>query len=1064
MALAASSGGSRTRVAVGQERIWLAEQAFPGSAAYHLPIQWELDGELDLRALRHTLDFLLERHEVFRTTLHQEGDSIWQLVRPPFAAPLIIHDLRTIPTSSRAERYDEYIQNFIRRPFDLTKDPLLRSLLIRQDDRYHSLVLNMHHLACDSWSLAVLRNEILECYAAFAAGRPPRLPPVCMTYSELSSLLSRSPDDAVDPASVSGLRQPDLPLDFGRPRLSSKLGDVVRVTLPLHPIARLEAEAVERGSTLFVTMLAAFGIVLESWTDEHQFAVVTPVTRRHDPRSERTVGYFADDVPIAFDLVEVETFEELATKVAAAVMEALDGVHRAGATVRGTNTVEGGVSFALDYQDRNSSAMAGLKVREQWIQPNASKYDLAMHVVRKPDSCQLELEYDADIFRQGTIQRLAHHYADLVHALGGGVRSLCDLPSASAVDVASVLRTGKGAPANTPYTGSSLPECIATIVGRSPGLIAARESGRVLDYSGLWWAASGVGQELASLGIGPEDKVGVCLSRSIELIVAIVGILRSGACFVPLDPRDPPARRAALLRKAGARALVVNNLSEDSGDWDGATLTAGLGSRGGDPAEQAELPGDRPDPDILAYVIHTSGSSGRPKGVMVSHRGLANYLGWAVKEYGLRPGVRVPLHTSIAYDMAITSLFAPLVAGGQIVLISDASDQIDQVRTNMAAFHLVKATPTNLDVLLDGIEPDSPGPAVVVVGGEKLTPEQVIRTRSVLSSVRIVNEYGPTETVVGCTASDVSIQQEDGTLVPIGRPIAGMTVRVLNRRMRLSPVGAWGDLAVGGIGVSRGYLGSPSLTATRFVPDSLTGDGARLYLTGDIGRWTPAGVLELRGRRDGQVKILGYRVEPGEIEGVLAESPCVLQAAVRIDQHPRPRIVGYVRVAGPQQLDDIWRYVRRHLPAHMVPDALVRLERMPQTTSGKLDYAALPLPQDLFINCGRRPPSTPTQRVIHDAWCVLLGVEVIDPAITFFEAGGTSLLLLKLQRSLDSAGITGLTITDLFRYPSIGELAAHVIAVEKAGGDAQPPPDASLARTDRRSARLARRDRVRKML
>ena len=1025
----------------GQERLWLAEQLAPGTVVYSSVRAWELRGPLDVAALRTAVDLLVRRHAALRTTLHPTGTGLEQRIQPPRSVPL----RHVAATGDDEAAVPRAVQDLLREPFDLSTDLMFRAILANTGPDRHLFVMNVHHSACDGWSFAVIRDDLVAGYEAAAAGREPTLPEPGAGYleharRERDRSAVRDNGTAASVSVVPPARR--SPLSVGRRRDFATTAGILRVPLRPAAVDRLRDRTARVGVTANMGLLAVFAVALSRWFGEDRVAFVTPVGARLEPEFERTVGFFVTSLPMVVDVGGDPSFDELLGAVRGVVLAAIDNVSspaeqawsassdsRSGVAARRHE-----VSFAVDHVASARFRCGDLDVAERFAHPGDTIFDIAVRVELGDGEAWLTAEYDADALGEDVVTRFVAHFQELVEQ-AGDVDRVARFARVPAVDRRSLAAWSVG----PSHDAQDLLTRVAGHARARPATVAVRDRTVALTYRELWAAAQDVARQVRAAGVRVDDLAATCLSRSARLPVAVLGVLLAGAAFVPLDPRDPVHRRQRLLARCGAGALLVDR-AELAAGWSGPVIVVDeLVTRPTD--EEARVPAT--GPDNLAYVIHTSGSTGEPKGVMVNHRGLANYLRWATTEYGVGPAATVPLHTSVAFDMAVTSLLGPLYAGGCVRVLSEAAGPL-AVADEPHGYQMLKGTPTQLRALLDRTVLTVPAnrPSVIVLGGESWPAGHARDMRDLLPETVLVNEYGPTETVVGCTWFTVEAPPS-GDVVPIGRPITGVTAHVVDSYLDQVPIGVCGELVVGGVGVARGYVAAPALTASRFVPDPFGADGGRLYRTGDLARWTEDGVLELVGRMDDQVKIVGYRVEPGEVEVVLGGVPGVREAAVVAVRRDDgwTELVGYVRLAGDPD-DPAPARIRAHLadrlPAHMVPAELVVLERMPTNANGKLDRSALPEPPAGPPGVARAAaePASGWSDVVHSAWAEVLGVSRVARSVSFFEAGGSSLLLLRLDAALRARGVFGLSVADLFRYPTIDALASRVAGQEPADADA----------------------------
>jgi amino acid adenylation domain-containing protein/non-ribosomal peptide synthase protein (TIGR01720 family) len=694
----------------------------------------------------------------------------------------------------------------------------------------------------------------------------------------------------------------------------------------------------------------------------------------------------------------------------------------------------------LAYQGAPAAPLRlpGLAARPVPLHNGTAKFDLALEVADSPGGLAGQLEYAADLFDPATAARLLGHLgAVLAAAAADPDRPLSALPLLAEAERRQVLAEFNRTAADFPRD-RCVHELFAEQAARTPAAVAVACGRRRLTYAELDRRADRLAARLRALGAGPGSLVALCLERSPEMVVALLGVLKAGAAYVPLDPAYPPERLAFMLADARPPVLLTQRpLLARLPPFAGRALCLGPGGLppgGPAPARPAPAPARRPAPEDLAYVVYTSGSTGAPKGVAVPHRALANYLAWCRAAYGAGPR-DAPVHSPLAFDLTVTALFAPLLGGGAVHLLPEGPG-VDALAAALRAhpgFGLVKLTPAHLDLLAR--DPAAAAAAAragaLVVGGESLAAERLAPWRGRAPAPALVNEYGPTEATVGCCARRVGPDDPPAGPVPIGRPIANARCYVVDRWGGPAPVGVPGELLVGGAGLARGYLNRPGLTAERFVPDPFSGEpGARLYRTGDLARWLPSGDLEFLGRLDHQVKVRGFRVEPAEVEAALARHPAVREAAVvaREDAPGERRLVAYLvpRPGHPAPAPDELRpLLQRSLPDYMLPAAFVPLEALPLTPNGKLDRAALPAPGPARPELAQpyAPPRSPAEEALAAIWAEVLGLERVGVRDNFFDLGGDSILAIRMVAGAARRGLR-LTVRSLFQHQTVAELAA----------------------------------------
>jgi amino acid adenylation domain-containing protein len=956
----------------GQERIWLSNQLDPASPVYNLPCQVRQDLPLTEGQWRAALGVVVGRHETLRTAFRMDGGDLVQVVHADVPIDPEVHDLRDLP--DREAKAAELAEAIARRPIPLDTAPPWRAQLCRLGDADWLLTFVVHHTVFDAASVLVLANELNEACNAAAEGRLPKLPELAIQYPDYSAW-QRGRLPAVRAQldywrdRLAGLPPVhSLPTDRPRPAEFGFDGDQVDFALPDGLLGRVGEVGRELSASPFMVLLAGYTALLSRLSGTADVVVGVPVAGRDLPELAPLIGMFVNQLAIRVDCGGDLPFAELVGRVRTAVLDAIE---------------HGRVPFQLVADEvrpeRDGSVQAVYQlgfnfIPDSGIEPvryATAKDDVAIDLTATGG----RLLYRTDLFDRGTAESMVERYLRvLTAAVADPALAVADLPLLSDAERVQVLDEWSG---SSTEDAPLIVACFEDQVRATPAAVAVDLGGIRLTYAELNARADRVAHRLGGGGV-----VGVCAPNSAELIVGILGALKSGAAYVPLDPAGPARRQALILADAGARVV----LTAGDVDLDGDTLALD------DPAVWAEAPGEsppQPGPDDVAYVIYTSGSTGRPKGVQVGHRALATYLGWARQAYPSLAG-RALLHTSASFDLTVTTLLGPLTAGGSIV---------DSGRPGF-----VKATPTHLAVLPEESYPTGD----LVVGGEALMGEAV----RPFSGIAVTNEYGPTEATVGCIAHRLE-RPVDGP-VPIGRPTPGTRVYVLDDRLRPVPPGVAGQLFLAGAQLAHGYLGLPELTAERF-PD---GPFGRMYATGDLVRWRRDGTLDYLGRTDDQVKLRGFRIEPGEVEAALRELPEIRDAAVAVREGT---LVGYVVGSADGAADAL----RTTLPEYLVPTVFVTLEALPVAASGKLDRAALPDPQ-LGGGTEYVAPGTAAEELVAEVLGELLGVEKLGVHDDFFAHGGNSLLAIRAMVRIRKQVGVDLPVRGLFSFTTVAELAAEV--------------------------------------
>jgi len=1005
-----------------QQRLWILHRLEPASAAYNVPLAVRLSGGLDIRALAAALQEVVRRHEVLRTRFVEIGGQPLQVVLDEQEVALRVVD-------------DADLEEEAARPFDLEKEPPIRALLAG-----NVLLLTLHHIASDGWSLGVLVRELDDLYC----GRV--LPPLPLQYGDFA-VWQRERTLADDPLAwwrerLAAVPPLDLPTD--RPRsFSSELseppsrGGQVGVSLPLAPAMAL---ARGQGCTLYMILLAAFEALLGHWADQTDFAVGSPVAGRGWRELEGLIGCFVGTLAMRADLSGDPTAGELARRVRETALSAYAHedvpfeklVEELAPERDPGRSVVFQTMLALQNAPLPEPSLGGVSLEPLEIHTGTAKFELTLLLREAGEALTGNLEYRADLFDRATAERIGGSLATLLAGLDPG-RRWSDLPLLSAAELAQVV--GEKA-AEVPAAGL-LHERFEAQASRTPGAVAVTGKDGSLTYGELADRSARMAARLRELGVGPETVVGVCTRRTTQMVVAVLGVLRAGGAYLPLDPVQPVERLAYILADSGARVLVTEKLLEDPSpslalpkvfvedvETGGERLSGGQGA----------------SPSNLSHVIYTSGSTGRPKGVAIEHRSGAALIRWALATFAPEELEAVLAATSIGFDLSVFELFAPLSCGGLVALADSVLDL-----PWPSGVTLVNTVPSAMAELA------SLGPLPASVRTVCLAGEALPRALVEQIPVRVWNLYGPTEDTTYSTAEPVA--REETGAPPIGRPLPGTRARVLDRSLRSLPFGVPGELCLSGVGLARGYAGRPDLTAERFVPDPLA-VGERLYRTGDRARLRSDGRLDYLGRLDGQVKVRGVRVELGEIEAVLATHPAVEQAAVTV-REGRPgdcRLAAYVVLRG--EAPGLREHLRHFLPEAMVPAWIVAVASFPRTASGKVDRRSLPVPAGEAAGPAITAPSTPVEEELARIWAEVLGCERVGVHDDFFALGGHSLLAIRLAARMREAFAFEVPLQELFRTPTVSRLARLVEERRERAPMTAPAP--ILARVDRDRFRRSR--------
>jgi amino acid adenylation domain-containing protein len=1082
--------GERLPLSFAQERLWFVEQLRPGGATYAIADRMRLSGPLDVEALRRALEEIVRRHEALRTVFAAADGRPVQQVLPP--APLAL-EAEALSGASPAE-VEAAVAHRAReealRPFDLERGPLFRVRLLRLGAEEHLLVVGMHHVVSDGWSMGVFARELSALYGAFACGGSSPLPPLPVQYADFAAwqrtwlsgdVLERQL--AWWRGRLAGApRALELPTDRPRPPVQSGRGAVHRFALPAELYGEVRALSREAGATPFMTLLAAFQVLLAKGSGQDDVVVGTPIANRTRPELEGLIGFFVNTLALRARLDDAPAFRDLLARTRDETLGAFahqdlpfDRLVEALAPERdlGRNPLVQAV-FALHAAQGGAPELPGLRVRVEEEETHTAKFDLALTLDETGDGLAGRLEYATDLFDADTAARMAEHFVTLV--AGAVAHPDAPVSELTLLDDAArrqVLEEWSGESVSPSPEWAPVHTRVLARAAAAPHTVAVVCGGTRMTYGELAARSACLAAELGRRGAGPESRVALLAHRSPELVVAMLAVLRAGAAYLPVDPSTPVERVATILEDAGVELVLAEEaLAERLAGYAGEVVVLGTplppapsptrgegehddgtaqearprnGGHRGQVLRASSEPGGGLTPEHLAYVIYTSGSTGTPKGVAVTHGGLANLTDWHRNAFCVTDADRATQLAGLGFDASVWETWPYLAAGAELHLVAD-----EEVRTSPEALRdflverriTVAFAPTPLAEAVLGLEWPADAPLrALLTGGDALRVRPPAGTPFAL-----VNNYGPTENTVVAT-SGVVPGGGDGHAPTIGRPVRGVRTYVLDAALQPLPAGVPGELCLGGAGVARGYLGRPDATAAAFVPDPFSGEpGARLYRTGDRVRWTSGGELEFLGRLDRQAKVRGFRVEPGEVEAALLAHAAVREAAVMVhDASGDARLVAYLVPSSPASgaaagLPDALRvHLAARLPEYMVPSAFVALDALPLTPSGKTDRAALPAP-DLAGGSGLVAPRTPTEEVLAAVWGALLGRERVGTRENFFALGGHSLLATQAVSRVRQLFGTELPLRTLFEAPTVERLAERVDAArrEQAGG-AVPP-------------------------
>jgi amino acid adenylation domain-containing protein len=986
---------------------------------------------------------VVRRHEILRTRfLNIEGVGS-QVIDPAGGVDIEVTDLSVLDTDERHARTRQLIQACDEHEFDLARERLFRIHVLRLGEAKNILILTMHHIIVDGWSMGILFREISDLYAAYRQGRVSRLPELSVQYADYalwqrqwlqSGVLSKQL--AYWKKRLEGAQQSlNLPFDRPRPAVQSFHGEFIAFVLSQPLRAALSDLAHKYRMTLFMVLTAAFQALLSRLSGQKDVLLGTPVEGRTHPETEGLIGYFTNTLILRTDFSGDPTVEYLLMQVKECVLAAYDNrdlpLDQLVAELRPERDLSRQPLFQVDFvfQDQNSDIEAfkipGLKVSSVRAEQRTAKFDLELSLSDTGTELKGGFEYATDLFERETIERLIGHFKTLAEAVvADPQRPIGDLPLMGEAERRRLLVEWNETAAPYPRD-KTLHQLFEEQVTKTPDAVAVVCGQERLTYGELNAKANQLAHYLRALGVGPETLVGLCVDRSPELVIGLLGVLKAGGAYLPLDPEYPQDRLAFMLEDARAAVLLTQARLKNEVPATAAAVFC-LDADWRLTARQSDSnPAHITCPLNLAYVIYTSGSTGRPKGVAIHHSAAVAFLTWASHAFGREHTARTLFSTSICFDLSVFELFCPLITGGAVLLVSDAL-ALSEAPLDPAPL-LINTVPSAARALLDaGAIPPSAG--IINLAGEPLQRDLVDQLYAALPHAQVYNLYGPSEYTTYTTWSEVHASAP----ITIGRPIANTRLYILDTRLAPVPIGVPGEIYVAGAGLARGYLQRPALTAWRFVPDPFSSEAdARMYRTGDLGRYLAGGGVEYLGRVDHQVKIRGFRIEPGEVENALLGCEGVREAVVvaREDAPGDKRLVAYI-VAEEQArpaADELCARLRGTLPEHMVPAALVFLDALPLNPNGKIDRTALPPPGDLpWPGAEYVAPRTATEKLLADIWAEVLRVGRVGIYDNFFALGGHSLLATLIVTRIEHARSISLPIREVLRFPTVAALAAYL--------------------------------------
>ena len=1029
-----------------QQRLWFVDQLTPGNTVYNMPVFVRIAGPLNLQALQLTLQEIVRRHESLRTRFAIVDGEPRQIVYSAADLDLPLLDFSSLPEEQRQAEARKIAVAEAQSPFNLESGPLFRVKLVRLAGDDHVLVTNMHHIISDGWSIGVLMREVSVLYQAFSEGRPSPLPELEIQYPDYSAwqrdwLRGEVLDQQINywREQLSGVAPLELPLDRPRPAVMTFRGAAEAVTVPAATTEKLRKLGQRHGATLYMTLLAAFQVLLSRYSGQQDIAVGSPIAGRQRPELEPLIGFFINTLVLRSRLSDELSFTQLLNQVRETTLQAyahqdvpfeklVEAIHPERNLDR---TPLFQVMFILQNAPQSGLQLGSARLLPFNIGGNTAKFDLTLSFTEVDSGLSGGLGYSTDLFEAATVQRMIDHYCMLLESVAADAeRELAALQLLPEAEKQLLLVEWNNTAVPLPFgEGKYLLDLMEEQVEQRPEAEAVVHGTQSLTYRELNHRANQLARYLKKLGVGPEVRVGICVERSFRMIFGLLGIMKAGGIYVPLDPEYPSERVCYMLEDSQASVLLTEQkLLSQLPPYSGRVISLDeqwpeIERESGDNLSRTTFG------DNLAYLIYTSGSTGRPKGVAIRHSSAAILVAWTRHIYSDEELHGVLASTSICFDVSIFEIFMTLSCGGRMLLVGNALDLAEM--TNPDQVKVVTTVPSAMRELarMKAI-PNSV--RAIGLGGEAVPVGLAPELYEASQAERVLNLYGPSEDTTYTTCALLTRTHEP-LRVAVGRPVPYTRLYVLDRAMNPVPLGIPGELYIGGSGLARGYWNHPELTAERFVPNSLSQQGGeRLYRTGDLVRYRADGNLEFLSRLDHQVKIRGHRIELGEIEAVLEEQPNIRQAVVlaREDEPGEKRLVAYVvaEAEATVSADELQAALKQRIPEYMVPGAFVMLEEMPLTPNGKINRKALPAPEKgrAAARAAYVAPRTAEEETLAQIWCEALGLERVGVEDNFFDLGGHSLLAVRLRAMLRNRLNYNVTLVDLFQNLTIARMAQRM--------------------------------------
>jgi len=1043
----------RIPLSFSQERLWFIHN-LNGSMQYHMPAVLRLKGNVSIAGLEHALKSIVNRHEVLRTVFLEEKDGAYQNINGDDGWRLTIDDGSIYKDDEQGLKL--YIQKIINKPFDLSNDYMLRAHLVTLATDDHLLIVTMHHIASDGWSISIIVKEVAEFYNSYEQKRAVQLETLPIQYADYAIwqrnyLIGEVLDKKLDywKSKLDQVSSLQLPVDYPRPAVQSTRGATVYFSIEKEWVLGLNELGKQHGTTLFMTLLAAFKVLMHRYSGQEDICIGSPIAGRQQQEVEGLIGLFLNTLALRSEVRDNDLFTELLQQIKETTLDAYEHQELpfekiVDAVVKGRDRSRSPI-FQVMFVLQNTPEVSQLRLqnvqltREGFI-PNVSKFDVTLFVTETTNGLQGAMEYCTDLFSRHTIDRMIAHFKKLLSSIITKPNERIGLLSIlSRHEENQLLLHFNDTVAEMP-SDKTVIDVFEGQVRKTPQALAVAFKDVELTYDQLNQRSNQLAHYLRNKGVTEETLVPICIDRSPEMLIGILGILKAGGAYVPIDPEYPAERITFILEDINAGLILCNKEIISKISIPGSLEIIQL--------EDWQVVEGMPKENLpitftsshLAYIIYTSGSTGKPKGVMIEHFSLLNYLlnnkAKYIDDASKNSGSFI--HLSYTFDASLTALFMPLLSGKSVVIGSKQSLEVfeDINLQKYSPYDFIKITPSHLILLESAMQlaGESLLTKRLVIGGEALHAGQFDAFYSKGIHVEIVNEYGPTEATVGCSTyrfQSVEDHQKIKNGISIGKPLDNVQLYIVNQSNSLLPVGVAGEICIGGAGLARGYLNRAELTEEKFIKNPFSKEpGARIYKTGDVGRWLPDGNIEYMGRIDDQVKIRGFRIELGEIESVLQQSEGVRQAVVlaKEDKEGNKRLVGYVVPEQSFSKETVLDYLKQNLPEYMIPALWVELTTLPLTRNGKVNKKMLPDPDgDSLVDANKYvAPRNDVEEKLSEIWKELLHLEKVGMYDNFFELGGHSLLAMRMRTGIESVLLVSIPIHALFQFTCINDLGKYI--------------------------------------